>query len=105
MRRANDTPHMSPERVWMWYGLLSAVVSCVTFVAYGWDKRAAGKGRRRTAESTLHGMELCGGWVGGWVGQRVWRHKTQKSSYQLVFWLIGLVHLGIVSALLWWTFS
>ena len=47
-------------------------------------------------------MELLGGWAGGWLGQRVWRHKTQKTSYRVVFWLIGVLHVGVLIALVYW---
>ena len=39
-------------------------------------------------------VELLGGWPGALLGQRRFRHKTRKRSYQLVFWLIGALHLA-----------
>jgi uncharacterized membrane protein YsdA (DUF1294 family) len=75
------------------------IMSLVTLFAYGIDKRAAVKSRRRVSEAALHGLELLGGWPGGWLGQRVFRHKTAKRSYRVVFWCIGLLHAGL---LVWW---
>lgn len=37
------------------------VMSVVTFVVYGWDKRRACKGCRRVPERTLHILAFFGG--------------------------------------------
>ncbi|MEQ8771010.1 MAG: DUF1294 domain-containing protein [Phycisphaerales bacterium] len=71
-----------------------ALVSGVTFIAYALDKHAAGRGARRTPERTLHLMELAGGWPGAFLAQRTLRHKTRKTSYQVVFWAIVVLHAG-----------
>lgn len=70
------------------YGL----VSVVTFCLYWSDKRKAQNDSWRTPEKILHAMELAGGWPGALVAQQVFRHKTRKVSYQVVFWLIVLLH-------------
>lgn len=64
-----------------------AVMSVVSFAMYAVDKSAAQRGAWRTAESTLHLMELAGGWPGAFVAQRLFRHKTSKKAFQVVFWL------------------
>jgi|ETNmetMinimDraft_22_1059887.scaffolds.fasta_scaffold00167_11 uncharacterized membrane protein YsdA (DUF1294 family) len=71
------------------------LVSALTYGFYWWDKRRAKTGKRRTREWTLHGLELIGGWPGAWLAQRNLRHKTAKRSYQLVFWLIVLIHQAV----------
>lgn len=73
------------------YGLASAVA----FGLYWYDKHQAKTGQWRTPEKVLHGVELLGGWPGALVAQQVFRHKTRKVSYQVVFWLIVAVHLAI----------
>jgi hypothetical protein len=40
----------------------------------------------RTPEKVLHASELLGGWPGALLAQQLFRHKTRKVSYQLVFW-------------------
>lgn len=69
-----------------------AGVSLLTFLLYLHDKRQARNGGWRTPESTLHLCELAGGWAAAYLAQRLFRHKTAKGSYQLVFWLIVLAH-------------
>ena len=65
------------------YGALSVV----TFLVYAADKSAAEQGRWRTAESTLHGLAIMGGWPGALVARRVFRHKTTKQPFRSVFWV------------------
>jgi uncharacterized membrane protein YsdA (DUF1294 family)/cold shock CspA family protein len=62
-----------------------AVASIIAFVAYCMDKAAAGRGRWRTQERTLHMLSLCCGWPGAFLAQRTIRHKTVKESFQDVF--------------------
>ncbi|KPY44587.1 MULTISPECIES: DUF1294 domain-containing protein [Pseudomonas syringae group] len=68
------------------------VMSLLTFVLYRHDKRQAGNGGQRTPENVLHATELLGGWPGALLAQQVFRHKTRKVSFQIVFWLIVLAH-------------
>lgn len=71
-----------------WFVLfVYAALSVMTFLAYGWDKASAQSGRWRTAESSLHLMGLLGGWPGGVVAQRYFRHKTSKREFLSVFWM------------------
>ena len=66
--------------------------SVVSYFAYGQDKSAARAGAWRTSESTLHMLDLLGGWPGGLLAQRAFRHKSKKVSFQVVFWLIVALH-------------
>ena len=81
-------------------GLL-AVLSLVTLVAYGWDERQAGRGGRRVSERTLHLLSICGGWPGALEGQRNFRHKTQKTSFRLIFWATVVLHVAVVGTVVY----
>lgn len=72
--------------------LIYALMSVVAFGLYGYDKKQAQRGGQRTPEKLLHATELLGGWPGALLAQQAFRHKTRKFSYQLVFWLIVLLH-------------
>jgi len=74
------------------------VMSIVCFTAYGLDKRRAGRGDVRIAERTLQTMALLGGWPGALLAQQQFRHKTQKQSFLIVFWLIVALHVSIVAS-------
>ena len=77
------------------------VLSGVSYLMYLYDKAAAGKGARRTPESTLHLVDVLGGWPGALIAQQQFRHKTVKQPFQFVFWLT--VCLNLAGA--WWMVS
>ncbi|OQR28359.1 hypothetical protein BWR59_25110 [Pseudomonas sp. Bc-h] len=74
------------------FSAIYPLISLIAFGLYGHDKKQARTQGQRTPEKLLHGAELLGGWPGALVAQQVFRHKTRKFSYQLVFWLIVLLH-------------
>lgn len=83
---------------------LYAIASSVAFAAYAIDKRAARLGRRRIRESTLHWMELLGGWPGALAAQALLRHKSSKARFYLVTWAIACLHIALLSWL-WLRFA
>ncbi|NCB58288.1 MAG: DUF1294 domain-containing protein [Gammaproteobacteria bacterium] len=62
------------------------IISVVTYITYAMDKSAAEQNRWRIQENTLHMLALVGGWPGALIAQRTLRHKTQKISFQIVYW-------------------
>jgi uncharacterized membrane protein YsdA (DUF1294 family) len=68
------------------------IVSVLAFFLYWSDKRKARTDTWRTPENVLHAVELAGGWPGALLAQQVFRHKTRKVSFQLLFWMIVLLH-------------
>ena len=71
-------------------------INIFTFLAYWKDKRAAIKGEWRIPERDLHMLELLGGWSGALIAQKLFRHKTKKHTYQLVFWLVPMAQLVFI---------
>lgn len=71
-----------------------AVMSAVTFIAYGVDKLRARSGRWRVSEATLLVMGFIGGWPGAIIAQQLFRHKTRKASFRRAFW--GSVALNLL---------
>lgn len=84
---------------WQLLALIYLAMSLVCFIAYWRDKRSAVAGAQRTPESRLHLYELLGGWPGGLLAQRLIRHKNRKLPYQVKFWSIVVLHLGVLG---WW---
>ena len=74
------------------YLALIIPASVIAFGMMGYDKRQAKNGGWRVPEKTLHTIELVGGWPGSLAGQRYFRHKTRKTSYQVLFWIIAVAH-------------
>jgi uncharacterized membrane protein YsdA (DUF1294 family) len=69
----------------------ASVISCL---AYAVDKGRATSKEWRISESALHLLSLAGGWPGALVAQRVWRHKTRKTSFQVVYWITVVVNVA-----------
>ena len=74
--------------------IIYAVMSVITFCAYGLDKYKAQKGLWRIPEKTLHILELCCGWPGALLAQRLLRHKSYKRSFRIVFWTMAVLNVG-----------
>ena len=84
-------------RPWALIPTVYLVMSLVTFIAYAVDKRAAVHGEWRTPESTLHTFELLGGWPGAWLAQRLLRHKSVKTSFRIVFFVMVVLNLAALA--------
>lgn len=95
---------ISTAIAWYRYGLPKLALgtyvlsSAVSLGLYAFDKSAAGTGRQRTSEATLHLWSLAGGWPGALIAQHFFRHKSRKASFQSVFWMSVLLN---VSAVVW----
>jgi uncharacterized membrane protein YsdA (DUF1294 family) len=76
------------------------IVSAITFIVYALDKSAAKGNRWRIEENTLHLCGLFGGWPGALLAQRLFRHKTKKTSFQVVFWITVILNVGVIGWLL-----
>ncbi len=85
----------------LWYLIWVAVASLITFVMYGWDKRQAAVNGWRVPEKTLHTLSVAGGWPGAIAGQQLFRHKTQKQSFRVVFYLTIVLHIAAVIWMVW----
>lgn len=75
---------------------LYVFMSVVTFLMYAKDKHAAECGKWRTPESTLHALSLLGGWPGAKIAQSFLRHKSQKVSFRITYWVTAVVNCGVL---------
>ena len=83
------------------YLAVVSIMSLITFVVYGWDKRQARNKGQRVSESRLHGLAFLGGWPGAMLGQNYFRHKTQKFRFQALTWLAAVVHAAVLIAVVY----
>ncbi len=81
---------------WSW--IIS--VSLASFLTYGYDKSIAGHNVTRMPEVVLHALTLLGGTFGSFLGMQIFRHKTQKKSFRIVFWAIVAIQIVILAVLL-----
>ncbi|MGB2741849.1 MAG: DUF1294 domain-containing protein [Cognaticolwellia sp.] len=78
--------------------LLYFACSIITLLAYRSDKTKASKqGASRTPESTLHLLALSGGWPGAAIAQQIFRHKSQKRAFRIVFWQTVIVNCALLA--------
>jgi uncharacterized membrane protein YsdA (DUF1294 family) len=84
-----------------WYALAFAAVNVSTFALYGLDKLLAAADSRRVPERTLHLAAFLFGSPGALVAMRVFRHKTKKTSFQLVLALLVLVQMIVINYLIY----
>ena len=82
---------------WVFIPLWCLVMSLVAFIAYRIDKSAAVRGDWRIKESTLHTFELLGGWPGAFLAQRMLHHKNRKVSYQVEFFILLVINVGVLA--------
>jgi len=73
-------------------------VNAVTLLLYGYDKRQAIVGRTRIPEVALHGVALLGGSPAAMLAQGLFRHKTRKRGFRMVFAGIVLLQIGLLYA-------
>ncbi len=71
-------------------------VSLISFSYYGVDKYRAIKHKFRISEAQLHLLDLLGGWPGGLLAQRLFRHKISKRGFQALFIVSALIHLSLL---------
>lgn len=87
------------------YGATVLGCSTVSFLFNGYDKFQARREGRRIPEKWLHGLELFGGWPGAHFAQQIFRHKTSKASYRRIYWVIIILHLAMLFAALYYSFT
>ena len=73
-----------------------AVISIITFAAFGIDKLKAIKDKWRTPEKVLFLMSIIGGSVGALLGMYTFRHKTKKPAFKFGIPAILIVQIVII---------
>jgi len=67
----------------------------ILFALMGIDKNKAKKHKWRIKEHTLFAFSFLGGGIGGFLGMKVFHHKTKKNLFYIVFLLGILLHVII----------
>lgn len=86
---------------WAWL----IAIGAVTFALYGFDKASARLERSRVPEMALHVLALCGGTPGALLGMSLFRHKTVKGSFRIVFFAILAVQLALIGGAVYLRFG
>ena len=75
------------------------VINLVGFLAMLLDKRKAQKHKWRIPEKTLFYITFLGGGIGTTIGMYLFRHKTQKSRFVILFPTITIVEILLITYL------
>ena len=65
------------------------------FALYGIDKTQAKLNGWRVPEVVLHGIALIGGFIGGWLGMFIFRHKTRHPAFKVVLSLATVIGVAL----------
>lgn len=84
---------------WLWPDGLAAWLVAANLIAFGYygvDKWQARLGGDRIPEVNLHALSVLGGSFGAYLGMRLFRHKTLKGTFRVLFWLIVAVQSVLI---------
>jgi uncharacterized membrane protein YsdA (DUF1294 family) len=98
LSRRADTAHLA--------GCWLLAINVIAFGYYGYDKSRARRAASRVPEWVLHGLSANGGSPGAFAGMHVFRHKTVKSSFRILYWFIVALQLALavwIAKLVWWS--
>lgn len=87
------------------YGYLLVYLVSVNLLSMGFykiDKMISKYEGFRIPENTLLTLGFFGGTIGALIGQQLFRHKTSKKSFQMSFWFLTIIQIGL---LLWWVYG
>ncbi|MDO4895782.1 MAG: DUF1294 domain-containing protein [Moraxella sp.] len=76
------------------------VMSVISFVMYYQDKIKAQNSQWRTPESTLHFIDVLGGWIGATFAHKLLNHKTTKAQFRTIFYATIAIHVMVIVGLL-----
>ena len=72
------------------------IINIIEFIIMGIDKFLAIKHKYRIPEFTLLFLSLIGGSIGAVLGMLIFRHKTKKLKFKILFPLFLLIHIYIL---------
>lgn len=85
-----------------WLTAWLVAVNIVAFAYFGFDKaQARNPGGARVPETTLHAFSLAGGSPGAFLAMRLFRHKTMKGRFRILFWCIVVLQTALTAWVIW----
>ena len=79
--------------------LYLVIINVITFGMFGVDKYKAIRQEWRIRESTLLGLALIGGSIGGWLAMYIFHHKTKKAKFFVGIPVILVIQIVVFSRL------
>lgn len=68
------------------------IINVFEFIMMGLDKLLAIKHKNRIPEITLITLSMIGGSIGAILGMLIFRHKTKKWKFKLLFTIFLIIH-------------
>lgn len=72
------------------------LMSLISFLLMGWDKRCARRGHWRVSEKALFLSAILMGAIGGTLGMKIFRHKTKHWYFKLFFPVLAILQILLV---------
>ena len=79
-------------RIHPYLALYILAINLLTFLAFYVDKYKAKREQWRIRNGLLLGLSFVGGAIGGYLGMKLFNHKTKKSYYRIGIPLIFIMH-------------
>ena len=83
----------------VWLSLYIIVISFITFIIFGVDKKRARRHEWRISEKVLFALAIIGGSIGAIIGMIAFHHKTKKWYFRIGMPVILAVQIAAVWAL------
>ncbi|MNK51356.1 hypothetical protein D3C87_702580 [compost metagenome] len=69
------------------------IISVISFILFGIDKRKAKKHQRRISEFSLLFISFIGGSIGSFLGMVIFNHKIAKPSFWLKLMAVIIIQI------------
>jgi uncharacterized membrane protein YsdA (DUF1294 family) len=83
-----------------WLAMWMLVINIITFGYYAFDKLLSTRVLvvwYRVPETVLHTLNFLGGSPAALIAMSIFRHKTIKQSFRIVFWAIVIVQMALAA--------
>ena len=77
---------------------LILILSIIEAALMGYDKQQSKVNGWRIPEKVLLGLGIAGGALGGLLGMRLFRHKTKKTYFWVIFGIAAFGHLYLLAS-------
>jgi uncharacterized membrane protein YsdA (DUF1294 family) len=76
-------------------------INLITFCLFVHDKQQAIHHGWRISEKGLYATAVLGGWLGGWMAMTIFRHKTQKMIFMIIYGACNAVNVAVCFSVVW----
>lgn len=89
---------MDRQNIFFIVGAVLIIMNLVSFALMGIDERRAQRGAWRISEKALFLTTACFGGLGGFLGMKVFHHKTRHWYFRVLFPLLLVLQIAVLAA-------